>query len=290
MRVVGEVRGDRVAGRRRSGPPRTAPGRRPAAMPPCCWPSTSSGLSTVPQSSTATWRRRRDLAGVGVDLDDGDVGAERERGAVLVEVELLGERACRRLGERAARGQLGPRQRRGRHAGDADRARASCRRRCRPTSASSSRRGQAAWPGRPSPRWPEHRRAAELQRARPAGAAAARTRSVSPSTRRIRSTGMPVRVGHDHGERRLVALPVRRACRRITVAEPSACDLDRAELVGAAAGGDLDVGGDADAEQDPVAARHGAAACSARKRLVADRVGGAVERERVAAGVVGDAA
>jgi hypothetical protein len=28
----------------------------PDAMPPCCWPSTSSGLSTVPQSSTATCR------------------------------------------------------------------------------------------------------------------------------------------------------------------------------------------------------------------------------------------
>ena len=31
----------------------------PAAEPPCCWPATTIGLSTVPQSSTATWRSTR---------------------------------------------------------------------------------------------------------------------------------------------------------------------------------------------------------------------------------------
>src|SRR5438445_232549 len=31
----------------------------PWAMPPCCWPATSSGFSTRPQSSTATWRTGR---------------------------------------------------------------------------------------------------------------------------------------------------------------------------------------------------------------------------------------
>src|SRR6059058_2192483 len=31
----------------------------PWAIPPCCWPVTSSGFSTRPQSSTATWRTGR---------------------------------------------------------------------------------------------------------------------------------------------------------------------------------------------------------------------------------------
>ena len=70
-----------------------------------------------------------DLTGVEVDLDDGDVGAERERRVALVEVVLGGEDAGelavaehpgRRVG--GAPGEVGPRQRAGRHAGDADRA------------------------------------------------------------------------------------------------------------------------------------------------------------------------
>ncbi len=82
----------------------------------------------MPQSSTATWRTTRDLARVEVHLDDGDVGAEGERRVALVEVALGGEdtrevtvaeHRGRRIG--GASGELGPRQGRRRHAGDADR-------------------------------------------------------------------------------------------------------------------------------------------------------------------------
>jgi hypothetical protein len=45
----------------------------PCAMPPCTWPSTIIGLTTLPKSSTAV--HDRGLAGVGVDLDLADVGA-----------------------------------------------------------------------------------------------------------------------------------------------------------------------------------------------------------------------
>ena len=48
-------------------------------MPPCTWPSTIIGLMTLPQSSIARVALDRDLAGLGVDLDLGDVRAERER-------------------------------------------------------------------------------------------------------------------------------------------------------------------------------------------------------------------
>ena len=51
----------------------------PWAMPPCCWPATSSGLRMRPQSSTAMWRSSLTPAGLGVDLDHRDVGAERDR-------------------------------------------------------------------------------------------------------------------------------------------------------------------------------------------------------------------
>ena len=65
----------------------------PWAMPPCCWPATSIGLRMRPQSSTATWRSSVDAAGLEVDLDDGDVGAERERRVALGEVQLVREAA-----------------------------------------------------------------------------------------------------------------------------------------------------------------------------------------------------
>ena len=77
-RVVGEVRRDRVAVARRRRPHSNSACAAPWAMPPCCWPATSSGLRMRPQSSTATWRSSCDLAGLGVDLDDGDVRAERD--------------------------------------------------------------------------------------------------------------------------------------------------------------------------------------------------------------------
>ncbi len=51
----------------------------PWARPPCTCPSTSAGFSTRPQSSTAMWRSQAHGAGLGVDLDHGDVRAEGER-------------------------------------------------------------------------------------------------------------------------------------------------------------------------------------------------------------------
>ena len=70
MRVVGERRRSAGCRRRRRRTPPTAPATMPWAMPPCCWPATSSGLRMRPQSSTATWRTGVDPAGLGVDLDD----------------------------------------------------------------------------------------------------------------------------------------------------------------------------------------------------------------------------
>ena len=72
-------------------------------MPPCCWPATSSGLRTRPQSSTATWRRSSTTPGLGVDLDHRDVGAEGVGRLALVEVELGPQALARsRPGARAA--------------------------------------------------------------------------------------------------------------------------------------------------------------------------------------------
>ena len=47
--------------------------------PPCTWPSTISGLTCTPQSSTATYCSTSTCAGLGVDLDRADVRAERPR-------------------------------------------------------------------------------------------------------------------------------------------------------------------------------------------------------------------
>ena len=46
------------------------------ARPPSTWPSTSSGFSTAPQSSTSTSSLQLDLAGIGIDLDQREVSAE----------------------------------------------------------------------------------------------------------------------------------------------------------------------------------------------------------------------
>ena len=228
-------------------------------MPPCCWPSTSSGLSTVPQSSTATWRTTRDLAGVEVDLDDGDVGAERERGVALVEVGL-GGRARRSV---AVAEQPGRRfgVRRASSAHDSALAGTPATPTV-PASVSTTMSATSA-----SSRWAASclafstsslgglvdGRAAELQRPRAAGAAARGDEvgvAVDEADALDRDAGLVV---DEHGERRLVALAVGERAgphggRAVVV------DLDGAELLGAAAGGDLDVGGDADAEGDPVAA------------------------------------
>ena len=115
--VVGERGGERVAVVVVDGTAPTAPARCPGAMPPCCWPATSSGLRMRPQSSTAMWR----TASTGrcrVDLDDRDVRAERERRAVLREV---GDRPRRPPSSRRARRDARPTSTRGAgHTGDAD--------------------------------------------------------------------------------------------------------------------------------------------------------------------------
>ena len=56
------------------------------------------GLMSVPASSTATMPHQLDVAGLGVHLDDGDVRAERERGAGRLEVVLDVELAEPALG------------------------------------------------------------------------------------------------------------------------------------------------------------------------------------------------
>ena len=48
-------------------------------MPPCTWPSTIIGLITLPDVVDRDVALERHLARLGVDLDHGDVRAERER-------------------------------------------------------------------------------------------------------------------------------------------------------------------------------------------------------------------
>ena len=71
----------------------------PWKPPPCCWPATISGLTMRPQSSTAMCRSGAP-AGLGVHLDDRDVGAERERRAVLGVVGVDAEAAVVLVGVR----------------------------------------------------------------------------------------------------------------------------------------------------------------------------------------------
>ena len=148
-----------------------------------------------------------DLAGLGVDLDDGDMGTERERGAAGVEAGL--DQQLLAVGGGDA-GEVGPRlatrpgcRRRGRR-------RRRCRGRCRTRRPPATTR-PASWPSRPA-RWPPCRRPR-----RPAAA------SASPSCRRRRAPGRcrprssvelvdgDARLGAgDHRPRRVVALAVRR--------------------------------------------------------------------------------
>ena len=125
-----------------------------------------------------------DPAGLEVDLDDGDVGAERERRVALVEVASGLERGRRR--RRDAGGVL-PRRARPR----SERVAGTPATPTVPASVSTTMSATSA-----SSRWAAsclalldqrlgglvHGRAAELQRARAARAAAPGTRSVSPST------------------------------------------------------------------------------------------------------------
>ena len=137
--------------------------------------------------------QQSDLAGVGVDLDHGDVGTERERRVALVEVEL-GQPRCLARPSSSARSaqQLAPVERLGRHTGDADRA-------GRGVDDDVGDIGleqpgsELAWPCRPAPRW--RRWTADppsCSERDPPVPPPVRTRSVSPSTSVMRSTGMPV--------------------------------------------------------------------------------------------------
>ena len=228
------------------------------------------------------------LARVEVDLDGGDVGPERERGVALVELALGGEHAeraavtvaedlGRRLGGPA--GELAPRQRAGRHAGHADGRRVD-------VDDDVGDVGLEQVGGQPLGLLDEglgrlvHGRPAELQRARAAGAAALGDEvgvAVDEADLLHRDAGLVV---DEHGERRLVALPVGERAgphggRAVVV------DLDGAELAGPAAGGDLDVGGDADAERDAVAPLAPGRLVLAQLG-VPDGLGGRVERRVVA--------
>ena len=216
-----------------------------------------------------------------VDLDHGDVCAERERGALLVEVELAVELLAD-LGR--LRRQIAPGECLGGHTGHADRA-------------GGGVDDDVGFVGLQQPRsellglghhcfgCAAHGGAAELQRPRPAGAAAgAHTVGVAVDQRDVldRDAGL---VGDQHRVGGLVALPVRLRAgvdrhRAVVV------HLDRPELVAAAAGGDLDVGGHTDAEQRLVAGLAPTGLLGAQL-VVADRFGRPIEREVVAARVVG---
>ena len=76
--VVVERAGEQLAVVVVDAPPPRAPGRCPAPARRGPARSTSIGLMMLPQSSTETELQQLDLAGLGEDLDHGDVGAERE--------------------------------------------------------------------------------------------------------------------------------------------------------------------------------------------------------------------
>ena len=101
--------------RRRTNPSHSAC-EMPCASPPCCWPATSVGLSTVPQSSTATWRTgvTRPVSRSTSTTDD--VRTEGVRRAGLALVAGLGQRHA--LLGRGGR-DLAPREHAVGHAGDA---------------------------------------------------------------------------------------------------------------------------------------------------------------------------
>ena len=159
--VVGEVGGLRLAVARRSATASSSAWATPWAMPPCTWPSASSGLIERAGVVDGDVPAQPHVTRLGVDLDDGDVGAERERRHRRLEVVLgaeaaVGRRrrgrpsrgcapACRRRGtgrsRRARRRRRGPRAVRGPLPGGVDEL--------------GGRRGD--------------RRAAELHRARPDG-------------------------------------------------------------------------------------------------------------------------
>ena len=118
---------------------------------------------------------------------------------------------------------------------------------------------------------PVHGRPAELQRprTRPCRRRVG-TRSVSPSTSRIRSTGMPVWSWTSMANAVWWPWPWENVPAR-TVAEPSSWTSTAPNSLVAAAGGDLDVGADTDAERRCRSPRSRRSACSRRSCVVADR-------------------
>ena len=175
--VAEEARGQRVARPRRRRTPRRAPGPTPVATPPCTWPSAMTGLIDRARVVDRDEAPELDLAGLGVDLDDGDVRAERERRSARVE-DLLGAQLlepsfrCRgswRAPSRRARAW-------------ASRPRGSARSRCRARRRRRSPRAARLRAPGPAPR----------PRALPP-AARRRRRSGSTSSRRCRCPGGPRR-------------------------------------------------------------------------------------------------
>ena len=241
----------------------------PAASPPWTWPSATSGLMIRPRVVAGDHPDQADRAGLGVDLDDRDVGAEGERRLVGLEVGLGAE-----LGQSAVLlqppGQLGPAQRRLGGARHVEGAGVEVEHHVLGVglqrvggellgAVDEDLRGLAGGG------------AADLGRLGAVGAGAAR-HPVGVAGQHLDLVQVDAgALGHDLGERGLVALAVGEgpgADDRAAVLG----DLDGAELALADAVGDLDVDGDADAEQHmrtvgaPLLPGRGAAPRSRRAR------------------------
>ena len=160
--------------------------------------------------------QQRDLAGVLVDLDDGDVRAERERRLALVEVELRGQpqRAVGVVDDAVGLGRGGGERRPVERPCWARRRRPACRwsvsTTMSPTSASSRCAARCLALSTSDSVARMHGRAAELQRARAAGAAAAAHQVGVDRDQPDPVDGDAGLVADDHRERGLVALAVRR--------------------------------------------------------------------------------
>ena len=141
---TGSRRSSRSAGcrRRRRRPPRRSAWAAPWAMPPCRWPSASSGLSTMPASSTVITRRSTTLPVSVSTSTTATWRAEREGRARRAE--------HRPHQQPLGLGQGGQRDRRVRVAGHRERA---ARRRRRPGRPGwpRARRRRVPWPPRSAP-------------------------------------------------------------------------------------------------------------------------------------------
>ena len=190
-----------------------------------------------------------DRTGLGVDLDHGDVGTERERGVGTVEVELVGQSGVHALGALAVvvggRREVAPGHDVGGHAGDVQPALAlddvvgGCLEQVRGEFFGLVEHGLAG---------DVECRAGGLQRARAHGAGAAGDEVGVGLMDRDLVHRHAEHVGDDHRERGDVALTVGAGAHGADDAAVLV-DLDRAVLdVEAGGSGDLDVGGHADAD------------------------------------------